>query len=332
MAQKIIIDCDPGLDDAVAILMALASPELEVMGITTNVGNVSLQKTQANARRLCELADRTDVPVFAGCPRSMFGTFTPDHIDESTYTAADVHGDTGLGAVNLPEPKMPLQSEHAVNFIIRTIEENPGEVVMVCTGALTNMAMALVMAPQIITKIKKLVIMGGAIGLGNITPAAEYNFFCDPHAAHIVFTAQVPIVMFGLDVTRQTQTTQDWLNVIKDQDSKVSRALVEMLEYSLRPGAYVEPGSEATGKVLHDVNCIAYLLTPKIYEGREVFVEIDSAPGINTGRSTVDWYSKSGHKPNALVMNKVDSAAFFDLLTERIARYQIEINQIEAHK
>ncbi|MEB3701542.1 Nucleoside hydrolase [Candidatus Bealeia paramacronuclearis] len=321
MTQKIIIDCDPGVDDAVAILMALTSPEVEVLGVTTNVGNVSLYKTQLNARRVCEVAGRLDMKVFAGCPRSLFNRFAPESVEDTAYTAADIHGESGLGGSKLPAPTMPLQDEHAVNFIIRTLENSTGDIIMVCTGALTNMATALIMSPQIAAKIQKIVLMGGAIGLGNITPAAEYNFYCDPEAAHVVFTSKIPIVMFGLDVTRQTEFDKKWVDEIEALNSPVAQALVDILSDAFKPGAYAEPGTKGTGKVLHDVNCIAYLINPSLYEGRNVYVEIDTSDTINSGRSTVDWWNKIGKEPNALVMNKVKHEAFFALLTERISRY-----------
>jgi purine nucleosidase len=313
----LIMDCDPGLDDAIALLFAMASPEeINLLGVTTVFGNGPAHQTQANARRICELAGRLDMKVFDGCPRSMFNL---NPCIDSNYTDVDIHGETGLGGCKLPAPSMPLQSQDSVRFIIETLLNASEPVTLAPTGPLTNIACAFIMEPKIKANIKEIVLMGGSIGLGNINPSAEYNFSSDPQSASVVFTSGVPIVMMGLDVTRQVQTTKDWLHSISKLGTSVSQAVVDMLSYFYRPNAILEPGVE--GGVLHDPNVIAYLLKPELYKGRHVYVEIDLSPTIMAGRSTVDWYGKVGKKPNAVVMNKVDAAGFFELLTERIARY-----------
>lgn len=312
---QIIMDCDPGLDDAVALLLAMASPEdIDILGVTTVVGNCSVELTQANARRICELAGRKDMKVFRGCSRTFFSRVAP-----STYVGTDVHGETGLGGCKLPPPTMPLQSEDAVSYIIKTLLESPTKITLAPTGSLTNIACAFIMEPRIKEKIDKIVLMGGSIGLGNISPAAEYNFYYEPQAAYVVFTSNVPIVMIGLDVTRQTQTSEAWLQTIEAMNTPVSQAVVDMLSHYYRPNAFLEPG--VTGGVLHDPNVIAYLINPDLYKGRQAYVEIDISPTIMAGRSTVDWYGKLGLKPNAYVMNEVNVQGFFDLLTERLRRY-----------
>jgi len=313
----LIMDCDPGLDDAIALLLAMASPkEINLLGITTVVGNCPIEQTQANARRICELAGRTDVKVFRGCPRTFFAKISPA---DSTYTATDIHGETGLGGCILPPPTMPLQAQHAVSFIIETLLKSSEKIVLAPSGSLTNIACALIMEPRIKEKIEKIVLMGGVIGIGNITPTAEYNFYCDPQAAYVVFTSGVPIVMMGLDVTRQTQTTESWLQSIKAIDGPVSQAIVDMLSYYHRPDAILEPGVD--GGVLHDPNVIAYLLKPELYKGRQTYVEIDVSSTIMAGRSTVDWHSRLEFTPNAYVINEVDVEGFFHLLTERLRYY-----------
>jgi len=312
---QIIMDCDPGLDDAVALLLALASPqEIDLLGVTTVVGNCSVDFTQDNARRICELADRKDLKVFRGCSRTFFSRVAP-----STYVGTDVHGETGLGGCRLPPPTMPLQPEDAVSYIIKTLLDSPEKITLAPTGSLTNIACALIMEPRIKEKIEKIVLMGGSIGLGNISPAAEYNFYYEAQAAFVVFTSDVPLVMIGLDVTRQTQTSGDWLRTIEAMGSPVSQAVVDMLSHYYRPNAFLEPG--VAGGVLHDPNVIAYLINPELYKGRHVYVEIDVSPTIMAGRSTVDWYGKLGLKPNAYVMNEVNVDGFFYLLTERLRRY-----------
>lgn len=313
----LIMDCDPGLDDAIALLLAMASPDdIDLLGVTTVIGNGSVDQTQANARRICELAQRPDMKVYKGCSRSLFGK---NRRSDSDYTDVDIHGETGLGGCKLPPPTVPLQPERAVNFIIDTLLKSPEPVVLAPTGPLTNIACAFIMEPRIKDKIEKIVLMGGGMGRGNITPAAEYNFYCDPQAAYAVFTSGVPIVMMGLDVTRQTQTSKEWLQTIQAMNTYVSQAVVDMLSYYYRPNAILEPGVE--GGVLHDPNVIAYLLKPDLYKGRHVYVEIDVSSTIMAGHSTVDWYNKLGMVPNAIVMNEVNVSGFFELLTERLGRY-----------
>jgi purine nucleosidase len=313
----LIMDCDPGLDDAIALLFAMASSEeIDLLGITTVIGNGSADQTQANARRICELAQRPDMKIYKGCPRSLFER---KRRTDSDYTDADIHGETGLGGCKLPPPTIPLQPERAVNFIIDTLLNSPEPIVLAPTGPLTNIACAFIMEPRIKDKIEKIVLMGGGMGRGNITPAAEYNFYCDPQAAYVVFTSGVPIVMMGLDVTRQTQTSKEWLQTLQTMNTHVSQAVVDMLSYYYRPNAILEPGVD--GGVLHDPNVIAYLLKPELYKGRRVYVEIDVSSTIMAGHTTVDWYNKLGMTPNAMVMNEVDVSGFFELLTERLGRY-----------
>ena len=311
------MDCDPGLDDAIALLLALASPEeINLLGVTTVVGNVPIEQTQKNARYICELAGRPDMKVFRGCPRTFFAKTSPS---DSTYTGSDIHGESGLGGGKLPSPTMPLQSQHAVSFIIETLLKSSEKVILAPSGSLTNIACALIMEPRIKDKIEKIILMGGVIGLGNITPTAEYNFYCDPQAAYVVFTSGVPIVMMSLDATRQTQTSQTWLQTIKALGTPVSKTVVDMLSYYHLPEAILEPG--VVGGVLHDPNVIAYLLKPELYKGRHTYVEIDVSSTIMAGRSTVDWYKKLDFTPNAYVINEVNATGFFDLLTERLSRY-----------
>lgn len=314
----LIMDCDPGLDDAVAILLALASPEeLDVLGITTVVGNCPVEQSQQNVRRICELTGRTDMKVYQGCPRTMFSLgFRPSFTD---YVGADIHGETGLGGCKLPAPTMPLQPQNAVSYLIETLLNSPVKITIAASGCLTNLACAFIMEPRIKEQIEKLVIMGGSIGLGNMSPAAEFNFYTEPQAAYVVFTSGVPIVMLGLDVTRQTQTSEKWLGEIEAMGTPVSQAVVDMMSYYHRPDAFLEPG--VGGGVLHDPNIIAYLIKPQLYRGREAYVEVDISSTVLAGRTTVDWHGKLNHKPTAYVINEVDADGFFTLLAERLRRY-----------
>lgn len=314
----LIMDCDPGLDDAIGILLALASPEeIDLLGITTVVGNCPLEQAEQNARRICELAGRPDIKVFKGCPRTLFSSnFQASFTD---YGAADIHGETGLGGCKLPPPTMPGQSQDAVDYLIDSLLTAPSKITIAASGALTNLACAFIMEPRIKDKIEKIVIMGGSIGIGNISPAAEYNFYTDPQAAYVVFKSGVPLVMIGLDTTRKTQTSEKWLSKIEAMRTPVTHAIIDMLSFYHRPDAILEPG--VSGGVLHDPNIIAYLLKPELYKGREVHVEIDISSTILAGRSTVDWHGKLDRKATAFVVNDVNVDGFFSLLTERLERY-----------
>lgn len=306
--QKIIIDTDPGQDDAVAILLALASPELEVLGITAVAGNVPLDWTQKNARKVCELASRPDIRVFAGADRPL---------KRPLVTAEHVHGGTGLDGPELPEPSMPLQSQHGVDFLIEELRSQPSGTVTLCTlGALTNVALALQRAPDIAPRIQQIVLMGGGFSEGgNITPAAEFNIYVDPHAAEIVFSSGVPLVVMPLDVTHQVLTTRKRMDAIAAIGTPVARATVEMLDFFERFDVQ-KYGSD--GGPLHDPCVIAYLLQPALFQGRSCNVEIETESELTIGMTVVDWWSVTDRPKNALFMRQVDADGFFELLTERL--------------
>ncbi len=308
--RKIIIDTDPGQDDAVAILLALASPELEVLGITAVAGNVPLALTQRNARMVCELAGRPDIPVFAGATRPMV---------RKLVTAEHVHGKTGLNGPALWDPIMPLRKEHAVDFIIKTLRMNRDGAVTLCVlGPLTNIALALVKAPDIAEHIREIVLMGGGcFEGGNITPAAEFNIYVDPHAAKVVFGAGIPLVVIPLDLTHKALTTRERVDRFKGLGNKAGVFTAEMLGFFERFDME-KYGSE--GAPLHDPNVIAYLLKPALYKGRAVNIEIETESALTMGMTVVDWWRVSGRQPNATFMHEVDDDAFFELLFERIAR------------
>jgi len=308
--RPVIIDCDPGHDDALAILLALAAPqELQVLAITAVAGNVPLALTEKNARKVCELAGRPDVPVYAGCAQPLV---------RELVTAEYVHGRTGLDGPELPEPRMPLEETHAVDAIVDLLRVHPAGTVTLCpTGPLTNVAMALRKAPEIAPRIREIVLMGGAIGLGNVTPAAEFNIYVDPHAAEVVFEAGVPLVMHGLDLTHQALLTPDRLQAIRRIGTPLSRTVVELLEfYSL----YDQTRCGRPGAPLHDPCVIAYLLAPQLFRGRACRVAIETRGEHTLGRTVVDWHGRTKGPPNALVIADLDADGFFALLTERLAR------------
>jgi len=310
MPQKIIIDTDPGQDDAVAILLALASPELEVLGITCVAGNVPLALTTRNARIICELAGRPETRVFAGCDRPM---------RRDLVTAEYVHGKTGLNGADLPDPTMPLQPGHAVDFLIDTLRAEPaGSVTLVPIGPLTNIATAMTRAPDIISRIGRIVLMGGAyFEVGNVTPAAEFNIYVDPEAAQIVFGAGVPLVVVPLDVTHQALTTRARVAAFRALGSPVGDAVAGWTDFFERFDMQ-KYGSE--GAPLHDPCTIAWLLRPDLFEGREINVEIETEGRLTTGMTVADWWRVTDRAPNALFLRHVDADGFYALLTERLAR------------
>ena len=311
MTAKIIIDTDPGQDDAVAILLALASPdEITVLGITTVAGNVPLALTEKNARIICELAGRPDIAVFAGCDRPLV---------QPLVTAEHVHGKTGLDGIALPDPTMPLQAAHAVDFIIDTLRAEPSGSVTLCPlGPLTNIATAFTRAPDIMARVKEIVLMGGAyFEVGNITPAAEFNIYVDPEAAEIVFQSGVPLVVMPLDVTHKVLTTRPRIDAIRAIGSPVAHAVASWTDFFERFDM-AKYGVE--GAPLHDPCVIAYLLAPGLFTGRHINVEIETTSPLTRGMTVADWWGVTKRPKNAMFMGDVDAAGFYDLLTGRLAR------------
>ena len=302
--RKIIIDTDPGQDDAVAILLALAAPEIEVLGITTVAGNVPLALTQKNARIICELAGRPDIKVFAGADRP---------VERDLVTAEHVHGKTGLNGPDWWEPSMPLQATHAVQFIIDTLREHDaGEVTLCVLGPMTNIGLALAQAPDIAKRIQEIILMGGGcFEGGNITPAAEFNIFVDPQAAKLVFAAGIPLVVMPLDVTHKALTTAKRIEAFRDLCNKSGIATAEMMDFFER---FDEEKYGTDGGPLHDPNVVAYLLEPHIYKGRMVNVEIETSSELTMGMTVVDYWGVTDRKPNALWIRDLDDDRFFDLL------------------
>lgn len=310
-ARKIIIDTDPGQDDAVAILLALSSPdELEVLGITAVAGNVPLALTAKNARIVCELAGRVDVPVYAGCDAPL---------SRKLVTAEHVHGKTGLDGPVLPDPEMALTDGHAVDFIIETLRREPeGSVTLCPLGPLTNIAAAFQKAPDIVGRVQQIVLMGGAyFEVGNITPAAEFNIYVDPEAAEIVFKSEVDMVVMPLDVTHKALVTKPRNDAFRALGTRVGVAVAEMTDFFERFDKE-KYGSE--GAPLHDPCVTAYLLKPELFSGRFINVEIETGSELTLGMTVADWWGVSGREPNAMFMGDVNADGFFALLTERLGR------------
>jgi purine nucleosidase len=298
MPRRIIIDTDPGVDDAVAILLALASPELDVLGLVAVAGNLPLDITERNARALIELAGRPDIPVFAGCPGAMSRT---------PVTAEHVHGEDGLGGLALPMPAVASRPEHGVDFLIQTLRRAaPNGVTLCALGPLTNIAVALVMAPDIAAGIAEIVLMGGAARLpGNITPVAEFNIHVDPHAAALVFDSGVPITMAPLEVTAELRGTPECLAAIGRLATRCGGAAARLI------GPKV---------AMHDPCVIAYLIAPELFQGRDANVAVETQSPLTVGMTVVDWRGRSGRPANARVLETVDKEGFFRLVADRIAR------------
>jgi len=304
----VILDGDPGLDDAVAWLLALASPEdLDVLALTTVHGNVGLDLTTRNAGVTLALAG-ADVPVYAGADRPLL---------RSPMTATRVHGVSGLPARDLPEPRTTVQAEHAVNFMVRAVRERPGEITLVATGPLTNLALAFRLAPDLPGLLRGVVWMGGSTGQGNRTPSAEFNALADPHAARIVLESGAQVRMFGLNVTLQVLATPDRIERLRGLGNRVGAVCAELL--SFYAGMYRERYG-LPGGALHDPLALAAVIRPGLCEMQPMSVAVETQEGLNFGRTVCDLYSVTGQPANVQVAVGVDDPAFFQLLVERLAR------------
>ena len=328
--KKIIIDCDPGQDDAIALLLALAAEdELDLLGVTTVAGNVTLDLTQRNARLMCDLAGRKQTRVFAGCAR-------PLAVD--LITATRVHGKTGIDGYPIGAPETPLQQQHAVDFINDSLREaragarvggRPGEgsgkeegkVTLVAMGPLTNLGMAIVKQPDNVSAIESIVLMGGALREGgNVTPSAEFNIRVDPHAADVVFSCGRPIVAMGLDVTHQVLCSPKRVDRIRALSNPAAIATADMLDFFNRHDRK-KYGFE--GAPLHDPCTLAYLLQPDMFDGKACNIAVETRSELTLGHTAVDFWDVTGRPKNAHWVYGVDSNAFFDLLVEQLARYSV---------
>lgn len=303
MPRPIIIDTDPGIDDAVAILLALGSAELEVRALVAVAGNLPLAATARNARALVELAGRPEIPVYAGCPRALGG----QRID-----AEAAHGQGGLGDLVLPAPLLPARAEHGVAYLIETLRRaEPKSLTLCALGPLTNIAAALVMAPEIAAGIAALVIMGGGTR-GNVTPAAEFNIHADPHAAAVVFDAGLPITLVPLDVTEQVRSSDERIAPIRALGSRCGGAAAELLGPRRSLGR--------PPMAMHDPCVIAHLLAPELFAGRDAHVAIETQSPLTLGMTVIDRRATAGRPGNARVLETVDADGVYRLLAERIAR------------
>jgi purine nucleosidase len=311
MPRNIIIDTDPGQDDAVALLLALASPEdLEILGVVTVAGNVPLPHTTTNARQVLELAGRRDVPIYAGCARPM---------RRKLVTAEYVHGPTGLDGPKLPPPTMPVQTQHGVQYLIEAFRKAERcATTLVTLGPLTNIGMALIEAPDIAPRIREIVaVLGSWSENGNITPAAAFNEFVDPEAADVVLTSGIPITMVPMDVTHQCLSTPKRLSAMRSKGSAGAVAAADMLAFS-EAFDLAKYGWE--GAPLHDPCAIAYLINPAMFAGRKVNVVVETTGTYTSGMTVIDWWGVTDRPRNALFLREVDVDGFYGLLIERLGR------------
>jgi inosine-uridine nucleoside N-ribohydrolase len=308
MTTPIIIDCDPGHDDAIALLLALASPEVELLGVTTVAGNTTLDKTTVNALKVLELAGRTEVPVAAGCDRPLV---------RDLVVAEYVHGESGLDGPDLPPPVLRPRPEHAVDFIAGVIETHASPVTLVAVGPLTNVALLLARYPGVASRLAGIVSMGGAIATGNVTPAAEFNIYADPEAAHRVYRSGLSLTMVGLDVTHQALLNRDHAETLRVL-GKCGRFVAELLDFFI--GHHPRHYQRGSGVPIHDAVAVAHLIWPDLVEVADLAVAVEITSDLTRGRTVVDRWQVTGDEPNAAVGVALDSERFANLLIERISR------------
>ena len=304
-ATKILLDCDPGHDDAIALLLALASPELELLGVTTVAGNQTLDKTTANAIRLLEFVGRSNIPVAAGADRPLV---------REQYVASYVHGETGMDGPDLPAAQGTPLARHAVDFLADQIREHDGAVTLVPTGPLTNVALLLALHPD--ARPERIVLMGGAIAEGNVTPAAEFNIWADPEAAARVFAADIDTTMVGLDVTHKALFTSAHVARL---EGRVGRMVAELLEFY---GHFHKEVYNFDGSPIHDAVAVAHVIRDDIVKTEHLSTEIDIESELCRGRTVVDVWRRSGREPNSHVGVDIDADGFLDLLVERLNSLQ----------
>jgi purine nucleosidase len=306
--NKIILDCDPGHDDAIAMMLALASPELEVLGVTVTYGNVGLERTQQNARVVREIVG-SSVPIYAGADRPL--------VRERIH-AANVHGISGLEGPHLPTPRRGLEPQHGVHFIIEQVLAHPGQVTLVPVGPLTNIALAMRLEPRIIPAIKQIVLMGGSTDTGNTTPSAEFNIYCDPHAAKVVFNAGVPLAMFGLNLTHQALALPERVARFRQMGSKTGEFVAQLLEF-FRTHHLERYGWQ--GAPIHDACAVAFVIKPELFKTGLYQVDVEANEGLAFGRTICDFWRVTGKAAGCEVALEVDVEGFYDLLVERIGKY-----------
>lgn len=307
-ARKIILDCDPGHDDAIAIMLAAKHPAIDLLGITIVAGNQTLDKTLVNGLNVCQALD-INTPIYAGMPQPIM---------RKQIVADNIHGETGLDGPVFSPLKREAEKTHAINFIIDTLLNSEDDITLVPVGPLTNIAVAMRMQPNIIPKIREIVLMGGAYGTGNFTPSAEFNIFADPEAAKVVFTSGVPLVMMGLDLTHQTVCTQDIINRMENVGGPAGKLFSDIMHFTLK--TQFDNYGLAGGPV-HDATCVAYLINPDAFNVKDMYVEIDVNDGPCYGRTVCDELGVLGQPTNTKVGITLNTTWFWDVVEECIKKY-----------
>lgn len=307
--KKIILDCDPGHDDAIAIMMAAKNEMIDLLGISVVAGNQTIEKTVRNALNVCQYLD-LDVPVYQGCGQPM--------IRNKPEVAGDIHGETGLDGPTFAPLTKKKEEKHGVQFIIDTLLASDGDITMVTTGPMTDLAMAMRLCPDIVPKIKEIVLMGGCYQLGNVTPAAEFNVITDADAAHVVFTSGRKIVMAGLDVTRKVLCYPEIIERMSKHKNPAGQLFVDLMTFFSKTQKEVY-GWE--GGPLHDPVTIAYLIDPTVLTLKEMYTEIDIRSTQSYGRTNCDFFHYSDKKPNSFVAIDIDTPKFWDIVEKGIEAY-----------
>lgn len=310
MALPVILDCDPGHDDAIALILALASPELDVLAVTTSAGNQTPDKTLNNALRILTLLGCDDIPVAAGAPKPLA---------RELIIADNVHGESGLDGPKLPDPAFAPQAMTGLELMAKCLRESLEPVTLVPTGPLTNIALLLAAHPELKGKIARIVLMGGAAGAGNWTPAAEFNIYVDPEAADIVFKSGIPITMCGLDVTHKAQVMDEDIERVRAITNPVAQCVAGLLDFFMV--YHRDPKWGFAGAPLHDPCTIAWLLAPELFHGVECRVDIETSGEHTVGMTVVDRYGLTGKPANALVLLGLDRPGFIDLLVTRLRAF-----------
>ncbi len=306
--RKIILDCDPGHDDAIAIMMAARHPAIDLLGITIVAGNQTVDKTTVNGLNVCQ-ALGIDVPIYSGMPEPLV---------RKQIVADNIHGETGLDGPVFGPLTRKAEDKHAVQYIIDTLMASDGDITLVPTAPLTNIAVAMRMQPAILPKIKEIVLMGGAYGTGNFTPSAEFNIYADPEAAHVVFSSGVPLVMMGLDLTNQTVCTPDVIARMEEAGGPAGQLFSDIMNFTLKT-QYENFGLE--GGPVHDATCIGYLINPEGIKTQDMYVEVDVNRGPCYGRTVCDELGVTGKPANTKVGITIDTGWFWDLVEECVRMY-----------
>ena len=306
--RKIILDCDPGHDDAIAIMLAARHPTIDLLGITIVAGNQTLNKTLVNGLNVCQKLD-INVPIHAGMPKPIM---------REQIVADNIHGESGLDGPKFAPLVRKAESKHAIQYIIDTLMNSDGDITLVPVGPLTNIAVAMRMQPAILPKIREIVLMGGAYGTGNFTPSAEFNIYADPEAARVVFTSGVPLVMMGLDLTNQTTCTADVISRMKKVGGPAGELFSDIMSFTLKT-QYENYG--LAGGPVHDATCIGYLINPDAFKMQDMYVEIDVNNGPCYGRTVCDELGVTGKQPNTKVGMTIDTKWFWDLVEECVRMY-----------